>query len=326
VTETPDRVEFDRRSLGRRLTIATDATVIDVLDARGDDPLVRHGGGHRLGITGPPGVGKSTLMGALARHRLGDGHHIGIVAIDPTSPRSGGSLLGDRIRIADIADHDHLYLRSVPSRAACDGLTDNLPDLVAALEQEPFDEIWVETVGVGQAAYGVRRCVDTVLVLIHPGSGDTVQAMKAGILEVGDIYVVTKADTPGADQTAAELGATLALTAAEEWRPPVLLTAAPTGQGVAELSGAIDAHREFLDRSGAAESRVPDQARYDLERLLHRRVRELVSELDPTTDDTTLAAAYRSVVERAAAELGPIDPDAVLPSSSLPSSSKESTP
>ncbi|MCP4227348.1 MAG: methylmalonyl Co-A mutase-associated GTPase MeaB [Actinomycetia bacterium] len=300
---------LDRRSLGRRLTSATDASVAEVLDLRGGEPLLRPHRGHRVGITGPPGVGKSTIIAALAGERLADGRRIGIVAIDPTSPHSGGSILGDRIRIDAAAVHERLYLRSVPSRLAADGLTDNLPDLVAALEREPFDEVWVETVGVGQAAYGVRRCVDTLVVLIQPGSGDTVQAMKAGILEVGDVYVVSKADRPGAHQTAAELEATLSLTAAGDWRPPVLLTAAPTGEGIAELSECIDAHRHHLEKSGELERLGPDQARYDVERLLQRRVRQLVAEIDPLGNQATLAAAYRSVAQRLADELTAIAED-----------------
>lgn len=294
---------LDRRGLGRRLTATTDASVAEVLGTRGHEPMLRPHRGVRLGITGPPGVGKSTLIGALASERLADGRQIGIVAVDPTSPHSGGSILGDRIRISDAAEHERLYLRSVPSRTAGDGLTDNLPDLVSVLEDEPFDEVWIETVGVGQAAYGVRRCVDTLVVLVHPGSGDTVQAMKAGILEVGDVYVVTRADRPGADQTAAELEATLALTASGPWQPPVLLTAAPTGAGVTELSRAIDRHRQHLDEVGGIERLGPDQARYDLERLLTRRIRELIAESDPSSGEATLASLYRSVVERLAREL-----------------------
>ena len=154
----------------------------------------------------------------------------------------------------------------------------------------------------------MRRFVDTLVVLVPPGSGDTVQAMKAGILEVGDIYVVTHADRPSADQTAAELEATLALTAAGDWQAPVLLTAAPVGEGVSELSSAIDSHRHHLRRSSDEVERLAvDQARYDVEQLLQRRVRELIFETDPGACETTLAEFYGSVVHRLAAELPPIE-------------------
>lgn len=294
---------LDRRALGRRLTVATDASVADVLDTRGSDRLVSPHRGHRLGITGPPGVGKSTLIGALARLRLSDDRRIGIIAIDPTSPRSGGSILGDRLRIDAATIDDRLFVRSVPSRLTEDGLSDNLPDLVAALEAEQFSEIWVETVGVGQSAYGVRRCVDTLVILVQSGAGDTVQAMKAGILEVGDVYVVTRADESGADQTAAELESTLGLGASQGWRPPVLLTAAPTGDGIAALSDAIDGHRQYLAESGEVGRLRPCQARYDVERLLHRRVRQLVAETDPDDPEATLASIYGAVVARLTDEL-----------------------
>ena len=296
--------EIDRLSLGRRLTEVTDASVAEILRTRGDKEMARAGRVPRLGITGPPGVGKSTLISALAKERLQGGRRIGIVAIDPTSPLSGGSILGDRVRMDDVAAEDGLFLRSVPSRLSGDGLTDNLPDLLAAMETEPFDEIWVETVGVGQAAYGVRRCVDTVLVLIAPGSGDTIQAMKAGILEIGDVYAVTKTDRDqaGAEQIAAEVMATMSGDISDR-RPPVLLVSAHDGTGVVELSTAIDDHGSFLDRSGRRAGVDPDLARYDLERLLTRRVRQLVDQIDPVEHRTTLASAYSAVVDGLATEL-----------------------
>lgn len=269
----------NRRELGRRLNTLTDASVAEVLSVRGDEPLATPGGPRRIGFTGPPGAGKSSLIGALARRRVEQGVDLAVLCIDPTSPVSGGSLLGDRIRIdADV------YVRSVPSRQADDGLTDNLPDLLAALEGSGrFDEIWVETVGVGQAAYGIRRCVDTVVVLVLPGSGDTVQAMKAGILEVGDVLVVTKGDRPGAEQTATELAAIVG---------DVIVTSTVDGRGLDELSAAIDRN----------ENRVgPDRSRYDVERLLHRRVRELLSGMDPT--GLSLNEAYQQITRALESEM-----------------------
>ena len=295
---------IDRLNLGRRLTEVTDASVVEILEMRGDEAMAPSGRIPRLGITGPPGVGKSTLINALAKERLQGDRRIGIVAIDPTSPLSGGSILGDRVRMDDVAAEEGLYLRSVPSRLSGDGLTDNLPDLLAAMETEPFDEIWVETVGVGQAAYGVRRCVDTVVVLIAPGSGDTIQAMKAGILEIGDVYAVTKADRDraGAEQIAAELMAIMSR-GARDWLSPVLVLSAHDGTGVVELSTAIDDHASFLDRSGRRAEVEPDLARYDIERLLTRRVKQLVNQIDLAKPRTTLASAYSAVVDGLAADL-----------------------
>ncbi len=277
----------ERRDLGRRLNTLTDASVAEVLADRGDEPLLATPGkrARRIGFTGPPGVGKSSLIGALARRRVEQGVNLAVLCIDPTSPISGGSILGDRVRIDGDLD---VYVRSVPSRRAGDGLTDNLPDLLAALEGSGsdgggFDEIWVETVGVGQAAYGVRRCVDTVVVLVLPGSGDTIQAMKAGILEVGDIHVVTKGDRPGAEQMAAELATVV---------EPVLVTSTVDGHGLDELAAA-------LDRPTPADADA-DRARYDVERLLDRRVRELLDQLDPV--DMTLGEAYRFITRQLESE------------------------
>lgn len=264
----------NRRELGRRLTTLTDASVADVLAVRGDELLAQPDGPRLIGFTGPPGVGKSSLIGALAQRRFDQGVNLAVLCIDPTSPLSGGSILGDRIRIdADDAD---IYVRSVPSRQANDGLTDNLPDLLAALSGTgDFDEIWVETVGVGQAAYGIRRCVDTVVVLVLPGSGDTVQAMKAGILEVGDVHVVTKGDQPGAEQMAAELASIVG---------DVIVTSTVDGRGLDKLLATIDGH---------GRRRTDDRSRYDVERLITRRVRELLGDTDLT--DLTLQQAYHHV-------------------------------
>ncbi len=277
----------NRRELGRRLNTLTDASVAEVLATRGDEPLAPPNGSdgvRRIGFTGPPGVGKSSLIGALAQRRVAQGANLAVLCIDPTSPVSGGSILGDRIRIDGDLD---IYVRSVPSRQSNDGLTDNLPDLLAALDGGGFDEIWVETVGVGQAAYGVRRCVDTVVVLVLPGSGDTVQAMKAGILEVGDVHVVTKGDRPGADQLAAELA-----TIVDE----VIVTSTVDGRGLDELLAALDAGPRPPENGSTtgAQPAADDRIRYDVERLITRRVRELLADTDAT--DLTLRQAYHHII------------------------------
>ena len=273
----------NRRDLGRRLNSLTDASVAEVLAMRGDDPPAGSERSRRIGFTGPPGVGKSSLIGALARRRVEQGVDLAVLCIDPTSPLSGGSILGDRIRIdADVASD--VFVRSVPSRQANDGLTDNLPDLLAALDRSgDFDEIWVETVGVGQAAYGIRRCVDTIVVLVLPGSGDSVQAMKAGILEVGDVYVVTKGDQPGADRMAAELAPIIG---------DVIVTSTVDGRGIDELLAAIDRRDQPAP---------DDRSRYDVERLITRRVRELLSDADVA--GLTLRQSYHHIIHTLEGEI-----------------------
>ena len=192
---------IDRRSLARALSRVANASVAEVLGmSRGGAAGCR-----RTGITGSPGVGKSSLIARLARHRLRRPGALAIIAIDPTSPRSGGAILGDRIRMQELDGEPRIFIRSLASRVSQDGLTDNLPDILAVFEHAGFAELIVETVGVGQVGYAVRRVVDTNVLVSMPGEGDQIQAMKGGILETADICVVNKADLPGARQLAADL-------------------------------------------------------------------------------------------------------------------------
>ena len=285
---------IDRRHLGRTLTVLTDASVEDVLRVRGH---VAPGGAqtNRIGITGPPGAGKSTLVALLARHRLGNVGTIGVLAVDPTSPVSGGSVLGDRVRIDALLSDERLFVRSVPSRADQQGVTDNLSDLLAAFEAEGPAEIIVETVGVGQANYGIRELVDTVVVIVPPGAGDGVQAMKAGILEIGDIYVVTKADLPSAEPLAEELAATISHAPGGSWQPRVLLTSKADDRGVAALSSAIDEHRRHLAATIDPVARQRARARNDIERLIVREIREAMNGLPAATWDLPLEGSHALV-------------------------------
>jgi GTPase len=238
---------LDRRALGRALSRCADASVADVLD--GWRPLAASGA-RRIGITGAPGTGKSTLISHLARHRLGTAGRLGVLAIDPTSPYSRGAILGDRIRMDAVIDDPNLFIRSLASRHAHDGLADNIADLMSIMDRHGFDEVILETVGVGQTEYGVRALVDTVVLVLIPGSGDHIQAMKAGLMETADIYVVNKADLPQAGKVASEVRATLATAARtggpgasqDLWQPRVLETSATDAASVARLSAAIDDH------------------------------------------------------------------------------------
>jgi len=268
------RPPLDRRALGLALTRIANVTKSADFAAQGDIPS---GQARRIGLTGAPGAGKSSLAGRLALERLHHGR-LGILAIDPTSPKSGGAILGDRIRMDDLPGSENLYIRSFGSRSAADGLTDNLPELLETMDRFGFDEVLLETVGVGQAELGVRSQVDTLILVVPPDAGDAIQAMKAGIIEIADIFAVNKSDMPAATKMASELKRIVALThqGAEGWVPPVVLTAQANPASIAELSAQVDRHLEWLRSSGELGSRLLSRRKYRLQRWLERRTREIV--------------------------------------------------
>jgi LAO/AO transport system ATPase len=199
-----------------------------------------------VGVTGPPGAGKSTLVGALAGELARRGQRVAVVAVDPSSPLSGGALLGDRIRMADLHGEDRVYIRSLASRGHHGGLSRATADVVRLLEAAGFDSVLVETVGAGQSEVDVRGLAQTCVVVCPPGLGDDVQAMKAGMLEIADLYVVNKADAPGAARTERELHSMIALRDAVRGThasTPVLKTVATKREGIAELADALGARR-----------------------------------------------------------------------------------
>ncbi len=231
----------------------------------------------RIGLTGAPGSGKSTLAGRLALERLERGR-LGVLAIDPTSPKSGGAILGDRIRMDDLAGSESLYIRSFGSRSAFDGLTDNLPELLETMDRFGFDEVILETVGVGQAELAARIHVDTLILVIPPDAGDVVQAMKAGIMEIADIFAVNKADMPSAIKMATEIKRIAALThrGVAGWVPPVVMTSESDAASIARLSEHVDRHFDWLNESGAYGSQALQRKQYRLRRLIERHLEELV--------------------------------------------------
>jgi LAO/AO transport system kinase len=239
--------------------------------------LHRHSGqAHIIGVTGAPGAGKSTLVTHLVRELRQRERKIGVVAVDPSSPFSGGALLGDRIRMMELAGDPQVFIRSMASRGSLGGLSASTRDAVRALDAAGYDPILIETVGTGQAEVEVMRAAQTVLVVCAPGMGDEVQAIKAGILEIADIFVVSKADRPGADQTVAELAMMLSLDPQRRqhdksipyWKIPVLQTSAPKGLGLVELVDAIEAHRVYLAHSGTWARRAHRQTRSEIETLV----------------------------------------------------------
>lgn len=208
-----------------------------------------------VGLTGPPGVGKSTSTSALVGALRARGQTVAVLAVDPSSPFSGGALLGDRIRMGEHASDAGVYIRSLASRGRLGGLAAAVPQSLRVLDAAGFDVVLVETVGVGQAEVEIASLADTVLVLLAPGLGDAVQAAKAGILEVSDVYVVNKADREGADVLARELRQTLAMAHDHDpavWRAPIVKTVAARGEGVGDLLAALDAHAGFLARGDGA--------------------------------------------------------------------------
>jgi LAO/AO transport system kinase len=228
-------------------------------------PLTGHA--QVVGLTGSPGVGKSTVTAAIVRAYRDRDLRVGVLAVDPSSPFSGGALLGDRVRMQAHATDDQVFIRSMASRGHLGGLSWATPQATRILAAAGFDVVLIETVGVGQAEVEIASLADTALVVVAPGLGDSIQAAKAGILEIADVFAVNKSDRPGAQEAVRDLRTMLAMAsyAPGDWRPPIVSTTAATGEGIADLVAAIDKHRDWLAASG----------RRDERRL--RRVREEIS-------------------------------------------------
>jgi len=213
------------------------------------------GGAYVLGLTGSPGAGKSSLADRITGVWRSRGARVGIVAVDPTSPFTGGAILGDRIRMQEHAVDRDVFIRSMGSRGSLGGLARSTKDVVRAMDAFGFTMVLVETVGVGQAELDIMNVADTVVVVLTPGAGDTIQTLKAGIMEIADVFAVNKCDLPGADRVAGEVNAMLDLKHdALPWRPPVVPVSALTGDGVCELAEAVDAHRRYRTEAGLLEA------------------------------------------------------------------------
>lgn len=291
------RPPLDRRALGLSLNRLANASVAEVFKF-GRDAAEGHAA-RRIGLTGPPGAGKSSLIGRLAQLRARD-RRMGVLAIDPTSPKSGGAILGDRIRMDELTGIEDLYIRSFGSRSATDGLTDNLPELLAVMDANDFDEVMVETVGVGQVEYAIRAQVDTLILVLLPESGDAIQAMKAGIMEMADIFVINKSDLAGAPRMASEIKRIVAMLHRErnDRPPPILLTSFDDADSIKRLSHEIDQHQIFLEASGKRNTLLTERARYRLRQLVERQSRHVIRELEPAFFDATLDEQYSGVLNK----------------------------
>jgi len=244
-----------------------------------------------VGITGSPGVGKSTSTSALVTALRKAGKRVGVLAVDPSSPFSGGALLGDRVRMQDHALDKDVYIRSMASRGHLGGLSWTTPQALRVLDAAGCDVVLVETVGVGQSEVEIAGLADTTLVLLAPGMGDGIQAAKAGILEIGDVYVVNKADRDGADQVRRDLRNMLALAERTEadWKPPIVQTVAQTGQGVEDVVEAIEQHRTWMDGSGELERRRVRRARDEIEAIAVTALRARWGDVHARTELDELA-------------------------------------
>lgn len=271
---------LDRHALGQALTWLANASASGLM--RNPQRTVASAAARRIGLTGAPGAGKSTLAGHLALQRA-PGRRLGILAIDPSSPRSGGAILGDRIRMDELQGMSELYIRSIGSRSTADGLSDNLPEMLDLMDEFGFNEVLLETVGVGQVEYAARVQVDTLVLLLLPESGDAVQAMKAGIMEMADIFVVNKADLPGAQKMASDIKRISSLARHEDsaWRPSVLLVSSSKSESITALSNEIDRHQAWLGLDERRALLLQQRARYRLRRLIERRAAEVVARQSP---------------------------------------------
>jgi len=258
------------RALGRAISILEDG-------GEGQRELIRRvyaetGKARVVGITGPPGAGKSTLVDRLARLCRKRGQTVAVIAVDPTSPFTGGALLGDRIRMQGHYTDPGVFIRSMATRGAMGGLARASRDAVDLLDAADFDWVLVETVGVGQDEVDVVRTVDTVAVVTVPGMGDDIQAIKAGILEIADVFVINKADRDGVERTVRDLEMMLSIGEHGAWIPPILKTVAAREEGIDRLLDAIERHREFLQASGEIERRRLSHLRLRVETILKERV------------------------------------------------------
>jgi LAO/AO transport system kinase len=272
--------EGDPRSVGRLISLVEDASPLlrEAMAA-----LMPYGGNAMVvGLTGAPGVGKSTTTSALVSAYRKFGKRVGVLAVDPSSPFSGGALLGDRVRMQDHATDRGVYIRSMASRGHLGGLSWSTPQALRVLDAAGCDVVLVETVGVGQSEVEVAGLADTTIVLLAPGMGDAIQAAKAGILEVGDVYVVNKADRDGADATVRELRHMLTLGERRQpgdWRPPIAKTVASRNEGMDELVEALDKHRTWLQETGALRERRHRRAADEVESIALTALRERMGDL-----------------------------------------------
>lgn len=263
----------DRQAVARAISFVENgnSNADEILSA-----LYRHtGAAHRVGITGPPGAGKSTITSKLARWYRVQGMRVGIIAVDPTSPFTGGAMLGDRIRMTDVELDDGVFVRSMASRGSLGGLSKKTREAADILDASGVDTILLETVGVGQSELDIAGAADSTIVVLVPESGDGIQAMKAGLMEIADFFVLNKSDRPGADQAIQSLNMVLGFRPHDKttWLPFVLKTVASEGKGIQEIGETIVRHRSHLEQSGGLQVRRSKRMRDRIEDMIQDRLK-----------------------------------------------------
>jgi GTPase len=287
-------VAGDKRALARGITLIEN-----------DDPagweLVREvfprtGRARIVGLTGPPGVGKSTLIGVLTAEMRKDDRQVAVLSIDPSSPFTRGALLGDRIRLSDHFLDSGVFIRSMASRGALGGLSEATLQAALLMDASGKDDVFIETVGVGQAEIDIVDHGDTIVLVLMPGSGDSIQALKAGVMEIPDVIVVNKADHPMTDTMIREIRGVLSLGPATSWRVPIVRTEAAKGEGVAELAEKIAEHREHIEAEGTLEERRARNLRNEVLELAASRMRRRLEAA--VADDSSIRDLLDRVVKR----------------------------
>jgi LAO/AO transport system kinase len=281
--------EGDPRSVARLISLVEDGDPELPAVAAALAPYT--GNAQVVGLTGAPGVGKSTTTNELVRALRAAGHRVGVLAVDPSSPFTGGAILGDRIRMQEHTTDPGVYIRSMSSRGQLGGLAAATPQAVRVLEGAGCDVVVVETVGVGQAEVEVASLADTTLVLLAPGMGDAIQAVKAGVLEIADVFVINKSDRPGADATYRDIQGMLSLgeRGPGDWRPQVVRATAVKGEGIDEVVAAIDKHRAWLEKTGELRKSRERRAAVEVEAIALGTLRARIGDLRDGTALSTLA-------------------------------------